>query len=98
MSTLTHLPKLTRTACGKHITPNITLRHDLNMFKLSMADNVGCCSVCCFSEFGRCWHAELGNLKLTFWKRFGTFPDDDLIMDEAHKRAIKKYQDKGFNV
>lgn len=97
MSTLTHIPKLTRTACGKLITPRITLRNN-PMDYVGQYYSSGHCRICAFSEFTSLWRRKIADLKMVFWKRFGNCPEDDLVMDAAHKKTIEEYQNKGFNV
>ncbi len=95
MSKFTHVPKLTRTACGKIITSKITLGTDPNEFR--WRDKVHCFN-CCVSGFTHLWSDKIVHLKFKFNERFGNFPENSLIMDAAHKKAIEEYQDKGFNV
>ncbi len=88
-----HIPKLTRTACGKKLTDKIRLSTD-PIFK---RDKVYC-HTCKYSEFTMRWRIQIGYDELKWQQRFHTYPDNSLIESISHKKTIEAYQAKGFNV
>lgn len=97
-----HIPKLTRTACGKKLTDKTRLDYELIKFLSrwpTMAENNEMCEICYFSNFMRGVKKHRMKLHSIYAQRFGRFPPDaNQFIDLAREHTIEAYQEKGFNV